>query len=177
MKDLVRSSDKSHRNAKYVQSYLSPIGWLTIEASNLGLTSIKLVKNSQIKQRPCIFTSDAQAQLEAYFNKELTSFDLTFDLIGYSDFALKVWNALTKIPYGKTVSYKELSITLGDVKAIRAVGTTNGKNPIPIIIPCHRVIGSDGSMTGYALGIDVKKKLLALENPLKFGNSQAILDL
>lgn len=177
MTNSVPYSDKNHKKNQYSQSYLSPIGWLTIEASNFGLTSVKLADGNDIKQRPCIFTSDAQAQLEAYFKKERTNFDIPFDLNGYSDFALKVWNALTKIPYGKTTSYKELSILLGDLKAIRAVGATNGKNPIPIIIPCHRVIGSDGSMIGYVLGIDVKQRLLTLENSPKFGNTQTVLDL
>lgn len=175
MKNSALSSDKDHKEIPYVQSYHSPIGWLTIRASNFGLTSITLDENSHIKQRPCIFTSDAQVQLQEYFNKERISFDIPFDLGGYSDFALKVWTALTKIPFGKTMSYKELSISLGDVKAIRAVGTTNGKNPIPIIIPCHRVIGSDGSLTGYALGLDIKKQLLTLENPEKFGQVQSKL--
>lgn len=177
MKDSVSSSNKSHRQNKYYQSFLSPIGWLIIEASNLGLTGIKIAENIEIKQRPCIFTSDTQSQIEEYFNKERFSFDIPFDFVGYSDFAIKVWTALTKIPFGETISYKELSIIIGDVKAIRAVGTTNGKNPIPIIIPCHRVIGSDGSLTGYSLGLDVKKYLLTIENPKIFGITQLKLIL
>ncbi len=127
MKNSAPSLNKDQRQNKYIQSYLSPIGWLVIEASNFGLTSITLTEINNAKQRPCIFTSDAQVQLQEYFNKKRTSFDVPFDLVGYSDFAIKVWHALTKIPFGKTVSYKELSISLGDVKAIRAVGTTNGK--------------------------------------------------
>lgn len=177
MKNSAPSSNKDRKKIKYYQSYLSPIGWLIIEASNFGLTSITLAENNHIKQRPCIFTSDAQVQLQEYFDNERTSFDVPFDLVGYSDFAIKVWTALTKIPFGTTMSYKQLSISLGDVKAIRAVGTTNGKNPIPIIIPCHRVIGSDGSLTGYALGLDIKKQLLTLESPLKYGSFQSKLDI
>lgn len=175
MKNSAPFLSKDHKQNKYLQSYLSPIGWLIIEASNFGLTRITLTETNNVKQRPCIFTSDAQVQLQEYFNMERTSFDIPFDLKGYSEFALKVWAELIKIPFGKTMSYKELSISLGDVKAIRAVGTTNGKNPIPIIIPCHRVIGSDGSLTGYALGLDIKKQLLILENPRKFGQIQTKL--
>jgi methylated-DNA-[protein]-cysteine S-methyltransferase len=84
-----------------------------------------------------------------------------------TDFQKSVWKALQDIPYGKTVSYLDLSKTLGDVKAIRAVAAANGKNPLWIVVPCHRVIGSDGSLTGYAGGLHRKKWLLAHENPVK----------
>jgi len=99
------------------------------------------------------------------------------DLEGNTEFSIKVWNKLTQIPYGKTISYLQLAIDMGDQKCIRAAATANGRNPIPIIIPCHRVIGSDGSLTGYALGLEVKRKLLALENPIKYSDRQINLDL
>jgi methylated-DNA-[protein]-cysteine S-methyltransferase len=100
--------------------------------------------------------------LKEYFNRERNTFQLPLEIIG-SEFQKKVWNELQKIPYGRTVSYKELSIRVGDVKSIRAVGKANGSNPLPIVIPCHRVIGADGKLVGYGGGIDVKEKLLKLE--------------
>ena len=103
-------------------------------------------------------------QLSEYFNKERTEFDLPLRLVG-SDFQQSVWKALLKIPYGKTSSYLKLSRLLGNEKAIRAVAAANGANTIAIIIPCHRIIGADGSLVGYAGGVQVKKKLLQLENP------------
>lgn len=104
-------------------------------------------------------------QLREYFSENRKSFDVPLDLEG-TDFQKKVWNELQKIPYGNTISYKTLSEKLGDVKAIRAVGKANGQNPVAIIVPCHRVIGADGSLTGYACGLDIKEKLLQLEGVL-----------
>lgn len=101
-------------------------------------------------------------QLKEYFEGTRKIFDLPLDITG-TEFQKKVWNELQRIPYGKTISYKTLSERLGDVKAIRAVGKANGQNPVPIIIPCHRVIGADGELTGYAGGLDVKEKLLEIE--------------
>lgn len=104
-------------------------------------------------------------QLREYFAGTRKVFDIPLDIDG-TDFQKTVWNELLKIPYGKTISYKTLSEKLGDIKAIRAVGKANGQNPIAIIIPCHRVIGSDGSLTGYAGGLAIKEKLLHLEGAL-----------
>ncbi len=105
------------------------------------------------------------SQLEEYFAGTRKIFDVLLDADG-TDFQKKVWEELKKIPYGKTISYKSLAEKLGDVKSIRAVGKANAQNPIAIIIPCHRVIGSDGSLTGYAGGLDIKEKLLHLEGAL-----------
>ena len=101
-------------------------------------------------------------QLEEYFKGSRRTFDLPILLVG-SDFQKRVWQALLEIPYGKTQSYAGLSRRLGDEKAIRAVAGANGENALSIIVPCHRILGSDGSLTGYAGGIRVKKKLLQLE--------------
>lgn len=101
-------------------------------------------------------------QLEEYFRQQRTNFDIPLLFAG-SDFQKKVWQALLEIPHGQTVSYLSLSRQLGDEKAIRAVASANGANAISIIVPCHRVIGSGGELTGYAGGIDAKKKLLLLE--------------
>jgi methylated-DNA-[protein]-cysteine S-methyltransferase len=104
-------------------------------------------------------------QLKEYFEGRRKVFDVPLDIEG-TDFQKRVWNELQKIPYGKTISYKALSEKLGDVKSIRAVGKANGQNPVAIIIPCHRVIGANGSLTGYAGGLAIKEKLLHLEGAL-----------
>lgn len=105
---------------------------------------------------------DAALQVEAYFNKERTQFDLKLNPQG-TDFQKRVWNMLLSIPFGKTTTYLEMAKKLGDPKCIRAAASANGKNPLWIIVPCHRVIGSDGSLTGYAGGLWRKQKLLEHE--------------
>jgi methylated-DNA-[protein]-cysteine S-methyltransferase len=105
-------------------------------------------------------------QLTEYFKGERKVFDLALNLKG-TDFQKQVWDVVSNIPYGKTGSYMDIAKTLNNTGAIRAVGTANGKNNFHIVIPCHRVIGSDGSLTGYAGGIDKKKKLLELEGSWK----------
>ena len=107
----------------------------------------------------------AFVQLKEYFKGERKTFNLPLDLRG-TEFQLKVWKQLQKIPYGKTFSYKQIAVALGDVNAARAVGTANGANPVPIIVPCHRVINADGSLGGYTGGIPMKQKLLELEGKL-----------
>ncbi len=102
------------------------------------------------------------AQLRAYFAGERKQFDLPLEMEG-TEFQLSVWRELQRIPYGETISYLELARRIGNPKAVRAVGLANGQNPIPIIVPCHRVIGSDGSLTGFGGGMENKRKLLELE--------------
>ncbi len=106
--------------------------------------------------------SEVIYQLDAYFKGKLQQFDLTLNPVG-TPFQNKVWQQLLKIPYGETISYGELANRIGNPNASRAVGMANGKNPISIIVPCHRVIGKDGSLTGFGGGIEIKKKLLELE--------------
>jgi methylated-DNA-[protein]-cysteine S-methyltransferase len=106
---------------------------------------------------------EAAKQLDEYFNKKRKVFNLPLTLHG-TDFQKKVWNELLNIPYGKTCSYGELAAITGNSKASRAVGMANNRNPIVIIIPCHRVIGHDGSLTGYAGGLELKRELLELES-------------
>ena len=101
-------------------------------------------------------------QLKEYFNRKRRKFNLTLDIIG-TDFQKRVWKELLKIPYGETITYNQLSINLGDKKLVRAAASANGANPLPIVIPCHRVIGSDGTLVGYGGGLEVKQKLLELE--------------
>lgn len=105
---------------------------------------------------------EAVRQLDAYFAGELTEFDLPLHLVG-TEFQLRVWEQLRSIPYGETRTYGELAEALGNPGASRAVGLANGKNPVSIIVPCHRVIGAGGSLTGYGGGLDRKKRLLAFE--------------
>ena len=126
---------------------------------------IKKHLKSQFVEKKSSLIQEAKVQLDQYFKGNRTEFDIPLLLSG-TDFQKKVWNALIKIPYGKTITYMKLSANLGDLKAIRAVASANGANAIAIFIPCHRIIGSDGKMVGYAGGTDVKKKLLKLENAL-----------
>tara|TARA_R110002049_G_scaffold86767_5_gene220348 strand:+ start:11326 stop:11820 length:495 start_codon:yes stop_codon:yes gene_type:complete len=151
--------------------YKTPIGIAKIIGDKNGIQSVSVLNEDAIssellntKTPECL--QDCVLQLEEYFNGKRASFNLTVNPKGTS-FQKKVWKALLEIPYGKTKSYLEQSKFLGDVKAIRAVASANGKNPLWIVIPCHRVIGSDGSLTGYAGGIWRKKWLLAHENPVK----------
>lgn len=114
------------------------------------------------------------SQLELFFTNQLQSFDIPLQFAG-TPFQMSVWKALLKIPFGKTISYLELSRILGDEKAIRAVASANGANSISIIVPCHRVIGSNGELTGYAGGISAKQKLLKLENKSNQGEQLTLL--
>ncbi len=145
----------------------TPLGYTKISGDDEGLTEVTVL-NADEKETDIIPTEleDAVIQLKEYFEGTRQKFDLNLQPHG-TDFQKSVWSKLEKIPYGKTISYLELSKTLGDVKAIRAVANANGKNPLWIIIPCHRVIGSDGSLTGYAGGLHRKKWLLEHENPFK----------
>lgn len=147
--------------------YKTPIGIAKITGNENGISSVTVMDN-EIEIPPEIpnYLKDCVNQLEAYFKGERTEFNLKLNPQG-TDFQKRVWNELLTIPYGKTRTYLEQTKKLGDVKAIRAVASANGKNPIWIIIPCHRVIGSDGALTGYAGGLWRKKWLLAHENPVK----------
>jgi len=109
------------------------------------------------------FFQDVILQLQAYLKGDLKAFNIKLNPQG-TDYQKMAWHALSQIPYGETRTYKEQATTCGNPKASRAVGSANGKNPIPIIIPCHRVIASNGQLTGFAFGLDIKKKLLSLEN-------------
>jgi methylated-DNA-[protein]-cysteine S-methyltransferase len=145
----------------------TPLGFTKITGDDDGITSITVL-NSEEKLTDIIPESlqDCVYQLQDYFEGKREQFDLKLNPQG-TDFQQTVWKQLQTIPYGKSMSYLELSKQLGDIKAIRAVANANGKNPIWIIIPCHRVIGSDGSLTGYAGGLARKQWLLNHENPYK----------
>ena len=144
--------------------YQSPLSLIEIRATEKGVRSVSFVYNKEFDEIPNEYNQLTVKQLEEYFNKKRTDFALPFDFEG-TDFQIRVWHELLKIPFGKTKSYMDISKAVGDVKAIRAVGMANGRNKIAIIVPCHRVIGSDGSLTGYAGGLDRKKWLLDFEIP------------
>lgn len=145
----------------------SPLGYTKIVGDADGISQVTVL-NSEEKETDIIPVAleDCVMQLQEYFEGSRTQFNLKLNAQG-TDFQKRVWEALEKIPHGKTTSYLELSKQLGDVKAIRAVANANGKNPLWIIVPCHRVIGSNGSLTGYAGGIHRKKWLIEHENPYK----------
>lgn len=145
----------------------SPLGVTKIEGNVDGIMSISVL-NSNEKLTDIIpeVLQDCVYQLNEYFEGKRQNFSLKLNPQG-TDFQQKVWNALQTIPYGTTTTYLKLSQQLGDVKAIRAVANANGKNPLWIVIPCHRVIGSDGSLTGYAGGLHRKQWLLEHESPYK----------
>ena len=158
------TSNQTVRNTLVMSS---PVGKLTLVASSKGLVAIDVCNNT----KQVVTTKDASAQeiliktkkqLEQYFAGKRTSFDVALDLVG-TEFQVKAWRALCRIPFGKTISYGRQAANIKKPKAFRAVGSANGKNPIPIIVPCHRVVASDGSLGGYSLGLKMKKQLLTLE--------------
>lgn len=147
----------------------TPIGELLLAGEDGALAMIGFPKGSMrrdpepdwiYKEKPL---SDARQQLQEYFAGTRKAFDLPLRLNG-TEFQVSVLNALQEIPYGETVSYGEIAKRIGNPKAMRAVGAANGRNPIPIVVPCHRVIGSSGDMTGFGGGIDTKEALLRLES-------------
>lgn len=145
----------------------SPLGVAKIIGDVNGINSVSILNsNEKISNNIPEVLEDCVLQLNEYFNGNRKQFSLNLNPIGTA-FQQRVWKTLQTIPYGKTISYLELSKQLGDIKAIRAVANANGKNPLWIIIPCHRVIGSDGSLTGYAGGINRKQWLLEHESPYK----------
>jgi methylated-DNA-[protein]-cysteine S-methyltransferase len=144
----------------------SPISLIEIQASDEGLRAVSFVDNRIYEEEVNSHNQLTTNQLQEYFDGKRKDFDLVYDLEG-TDFQKRVWLELLKIPFGKTKSYMDMAVALGDPKVIRAAASANGANKIGIIIPCHRVIGSDGSLTGYAGGLDKKKWLLEFENPSK----------
>lgn len=160
----------SHLNIETTY-FKTPIGTAKIIGDKNGIQSITVLDQDTVPDELMHLSTpfclqECVVQLEEYFIGKREHFNLTVNPKG-TPFQIKVWKSLLKIRYGKTKSYLAQSKALGDAKAIRAVATANGKNPLWIVIPCHRVIGADGSLTGYAGGIWRKKWLLALENPVK----------
>jgi methylated-DNA-[protein]-cysteine S-methyltransferase len=144
----------------------TPLGTAKIKGDEHGIASISILEEGAITTKIPKELKQAVTQLQDYFKGKRTHFDFKLQPQG-TEFQQKVWQALLEIPFGKTCSYMDLSKKLGDVKAIRAVASANGKNPLWIVVPCHRVIGTDGSLTGYAGGLWRKKWLLEHESPAK----------
>jgi len=156
-------------SAVYYTRFESPVGPLLLagDAKALRRVSFESSKHSAPPQPDWKLNrvpfAEVIRQLQAYFRGELREFELPLAMDG-TEFQLRVWNELRAIPYGETISYAQLAGRIGNSKAVRAVGLANGNNPIPIIVPCHRVIGSDGSLTGFGGGLPTKKMLLELES-------------
>lgn len=164
--------------AVYYSEMESPIGPLTLCATEAGLCLIEfgtfagsrenLEKWLKVQIGTVILIEDesrleqAKAQLEAYFAGGLQDFTLPLDMRGTA-FQLQVWEALRGIPYGESASYKDIAVRIGNPQAVRAVGGANNRNPVPVIVPCHRVIGAGGTLVGYAGGLAIKTRLLQLE--------------
>jgi methylated-DNA-[protein]-cysteine S-methyltransferase len=136
----------------------SPVGDILLRADAEGRLTELYLRHDVAEAGDGPFEA-AREQLDAYFAGELDTFDLPLAPHG-TPFQLRVWEELTRIPYGETISYKELALRLGDIKLVRAVGLANGRNPLSIVIPCHRVIGADGTLVGYGGGLDRKRWLL-----------------
>jgi methylated-DNA-[protein]-cysteine S-methyltransferase len=158
--------------------YESPLGAMLLAADEDGLRMISFAQGSRTQRSRPDWHEDTAPfaetirQLRAYFDGKLKNFDVPLSLEG-SDFQLRVWQNLRAIPYGETISYGQLACRIGNPKAARAVGLANGSNPIPIIIPCHRVIGSNGSLVGYGGGLPIKKALLLIEGRPEFSRRAA----
>ncbi|WP_228236770.1 methylated-DNA--[protein]-cysteine S-methyltransferase [Allomuricauda sp. M10] len=144
----------------------TPIGIAEFKGDENGVASITVLNDKKPFGTIPVVLADAISQLKEYFEGTRTDFTFKLNPSG-TEFQKKVWDALLEIPFGKTISYLDLSKRLGDVKAIRAVASANGKNPLWIVVPCHRVIGSNGDLTGYAGGLHRKKWLLEHESPAK----------
>jgi methylated-DNA-[protein]-cysteine S-methyltransferase len=156
--------------AEYFKTFLKTAEHLLkIESDEHAIKAISFVKEMEDSSefQPEIL-DNAKQQLQSYFEGNLQSFNLKLDPDG-TDFQKKVWDLLYKIPYGKTWTYADMANKLGEPKVIRAAAAANGKNPVAIIIPCHRVIGTNGSLTGYAGGLENKRFLLDLENRVANG--------
>ena len=145
------------------KSISSPIGRLTLVASEHGLRAVDWGAATKRRKQDSPLLQAAAMQLEEYFAGTRRALDLPLDLRG-TPFQLRAWRALAEIPFGTTVTYGEQARRIGVPRAVRAIGAANGRNPLPIVLPCHRVIGADGSLTGYGGGLDVKRWLLAHES-------------
>ncbi|WP_335738289.1 methylated-DNA--[protein]-cysteine S-methyltransferase [Rheinheimera metallidurans] len=146
----------------FTQYIDSPLGPIKIQANDKGITEIAFVSSTLSATNTSSLTKQAALQLSAYFAGELNQFNLPLDATG-TVFQQQVWHALCDIPFGTTRSYGDIAQQINNIKAVRAVGGANGRNPIAIVVPCHRVIGANGTLTGYNGGLDKKTWLLKHE--------------
>lgn len=156
--------------------YESPIGWVCISGNGGSIADTRLMEAAPTTFYTPVpdYLLRAVEQLDEYFHQRRKKFDLSLDMRQGTDFQRAIWGMLLEIPYGTTTTYQKLADRWGDKNAVRAVGGAVGQNPMGIIIPCHRVIGSDGSLTGFAWGIERKRFLLQMENPNAFGRQEAL---
>ncbi|MEM9819848.1 MAG: methylated-DNA--[protein]-cysteine S-methyltransferase [Bacteroidota bacterium] len=153
----------------------SPFGCFEITGSTLGIRSLRLTETTQCPETKIPEALQACVQqLTQYFNKERKEFDLKLDWSEAPEFHRAVWQELLAIPYGHTTYYSAIAEKLGAANKMRAVGQANGRNPIPIIVPCHRVVAKNGNLHGYYYGLDMKRKLLELENPMSFASQGSL---
>jgi len=179
--DHVDGTDASmNRERAMAYKYMSsPVGRLTLVTTDNGLAAIlwendrpgrvQLNIAAEVNDHPVLV--ETERQMEEYFSGRRTQFALTLDVSGTA-FQRQVWNALLTIPFGETRSYRQIARQIGNPSAVRAVGAANGRNPLSIVIPCHRVVGSTGALTGFAGGLDVKAHLLAFESGLQKHDAQ-----
>jgi methylated-DNA-[protein]-cysteine S-methyltransferase len=154
----------------YMQTYNSPVGQLYLVEGDKKLRAVSFARNWQdvrrnfphVEIKNTTLLRSAKRQLREYFRGDRRSFDLPYEVNG-TEFQTRVWRALTKIPYGQTRTYKQQAMAVGSPNASRAIGRAEGQNPICIVLPCHRVIGSNGRLTGFGGGMEAKKYLLSLE--------------
>ncbi len=155
--------------------YFSSFGCFEIKGSELGIQSVRLSDKKPCPAGPIPNElRECVTQLDLYFKKQLEVFSVKLDWGGHTDFNISVWKELLKIPYGHTTSYSAIAEALKNPKAVRAVGLANRNNPIAIIVPCHRVIGKSGDLQGYFYGLDMKRRLLELENPMSFARQGSL---
>jgi len=167
------SPPTSDSTALWSRNHESPVGPLTLVASDTGLVAVlwpndpegRVRFNDEIVDQPGHpILSAAAAQLDEYFAGDRQDFDLPLDMRGTA-FQVEAWHALTTIPFGETASYAQQAARIGRPKAVRAIGSANGRNPLSIVVPCHRVVGANGSLSGFAGGLDAKRFLLNHESP------------
>lgn len=148
--------------SEFEQTLKTPIGELQVCANEQGVTAILFTPNEDYRPKPNAHTKEACQQLDEYFKGERKIFSLSLNAQG-TEFQHGVWQQLQAIPFGRSCSYSDVAQEIGKPKAVRAVGAANGRNPIPIVVPCHRVIGSNGKLTGFAGGLETKAWLLQHE--------------
>jgi methylated-DNA-[protein]-cysteine S-methyltransferase len=154
------------KNKHYIEYLDSKFGPLEVCANQDGVTSIRFVKDKFKATNKCLFTQQTVEQLSEYFAGKRTQFNLILNAQG-TEFQRQVWQEVSAIEYGKTCSYADVAKKINNAKAVRAVGAANGRNPLTIVVPCHRVIGSNGKLTGYAWGTAIKAGLLELEKGIR----------
>lgn len=149
--------------------FLSPFGCFEVTGSSIGISSVRLVDTKPCPAGPIpAVLKECVVQLNEYFRGERTEFELDLDFGEASPFNRAVWEELHKVPYGHTTAYSAIADRIGNPAAVRAVGLAARNNPIAIIIPCHRCIAKSGELQGYYYGLDMKRRLLELENPMSF---------